>query len=75
MDHKYILAFEGSNYPSFDAYVGKYIKHYILPLHLGDYIFAKITGVLEQGSSVVVHMDAGTGVYEQNKMPDAYEAS
>ena len=74
MDYKYTLAFEGSNYPSLDAYVGKYIKQYVLPLHLGDYIFAKITGVLEEGSSVLFQMEAGSAVYQQAKMPDAYEA-
>ena len=72
MDHKYVLAFEGANYPSYDAYIGKYIKHYILPLHLGDYVFAKITRVLEEGSSVVFFMECGSSVYEQSKMPDAY---
>ena len=74
MDHKYILAFEGSNYPSFDAYLGKYIKHYVLPLHLGDYVFAKIASAVENGSNVVFVTDAGTAVYEQAKMPDAYTA-
>jgi hypothetical protein len=73
MDHKYSLAFEGSNYTSFDAYVGKYIKHYILPLHLGDYVFAKIASTLENGSSVVFITDAGPAVYDQSKMPDAYK--
>jgi hypothetical protein len=74
MDHRYSLAFEGSNYTSFDAYVGKYIKHYILPLHLGDYVFAKISATVENGSNVVFVTDAGTVVYEQSKMPDAYKA-
>lgn len=72
MDHKYILAFEGSNYPSFDAYLGKYIKHYVLPLHLGDYVFAKITQVVAEGESVVFQMDAGAAVFLLSKMPDAY---
>lgn len=72
MDYKYILAFEGSNYPSFDSYIGKFIKHYVLPLHLGDYVFAKITQVVGEGDSVVFHMGAGNAVFSLSKMPDAY---
>lgn len=72
MDHKYVLAFEGANYPSYDAYLSKYIKHYVLPLHLGDYVFAKVNRVVEQGGSVVFYTDGGEAVYAQSKMPDAY---
>ena len=72
MDHKYVLAFEGSDSPSYDAYIGKYIKHYVLPLHLGDYVFAKITRIMEQDSSVVFHTDGGEIIYARSKMPDAY---
>ncbi len=72
MDHKYVLAFEGANYPSYDAYLGKYIKHYVLPLHLGDYVFAKVTGIMEQDSSVVFYTDGGDVIYTRSKMPDAY---
>ena len=69
---KYVLSFEGSNFPSYDSYIGKYIKLPILPIHMGEYVLAKITKMQHEELSVKFYTDSGEFTYSQNKMPDAY---
>jgi len=69
---KYVLSFEGSNYPSYDSYIDKYIKLPILPVHMGEYVLAKVTRVHQYELSVKFYTDSGEFIYSQKKMPDAY---
>jgi len=69
---KFVLAFEGANYPSLDAYVDKYIKLPILPTHMGGDVFGKVTRVHTYELSVKFYTDSGNFVYFQTKIPDAY---
>ena len=69
---KFVLAFEGANYPSLDAYLGKYIKLPILPTHMGGDVFGKVTRVHKYELSVKFYTDSGDFVFGDNAMPSAY---
>ena len=69
---KFVLAFEGANYPSLDAYIDKYIKLPILPTHMGGDVFGKVTRVHKYELSVKFYTDSGDFVFGDNAMPSAY---
>ena len=68
----YVLAFEGSNYPSYHAYIGKYIKLPILPTHMGGDVFGKVIKMQHEELRVRFFTDAGDVVFGDNAMPSAY---
>lgn len=69
---KYVLSFEGANYPSYHDYIGKYIKLPILPTHMGGDVFGKVIKMEHEELRVKFFTDVGECVFGDNAMPSAY---
>ena len=68
----FVLAFEGANFPSYHAYIDKYIKLPILPIHMGGHVFGKVIKMHHEEFRVRFFTDAGECVFGENTMPSAY---
>ena len=74
MDHKYVLSFEGPNYPSYHDYIGKYIKLPILPTHMGGDVFGKVLKMQHEELRARFFTDSGEFIFGETAMPSAFDA-